>query len=77
MTITRHSCACGWHRDRGSQIEPKNNQPEWDALVINHPRYGTITNAAAAALDIARHDCGEYQAAVTRLRTAGIGRTAA
>jgi hypothetical protein len=73
MTITRHSCACGWYRDRGSQ----KTQPEWDGLVINHPRYGTITNAAAAALDIAQHDCGEHQAALTRLRAAITERTAA
>jgi hypothetical protein len=77
MSITRHSCACGWYRDRGSQAEQDPGHPQWDSTVIDHPLHGTVTNAGAAARDIAVHDCAEHQAALARLRAAIIKRMAA
>lgn len=66
--IVRHHCpaACGWYRDTGHGLDP--SQPAWDTTIISHPLYGTITNAAAAARDIASHDCAEYRASAARLR---------
>jgi hypothetical protein len=69
--IIRRDCprGCGWYRDSGQGRDLYKNESAWDDQVIDHPLYGIVTRATAAARDIAFHDCGEYKAAVARLRT--------
>jgi hypothetical protein len=73
--IIRHWCpdACGWyrdsergrdrHKDKAGKVEPA-----WGEEIITHPLHGAVSKAQAAALDIARHDCGQHRAALARLR---------
>jgi hypothetical protein len=77
--LIRHDCplGCGWHRDTGLGRDLYKNEPAWDEQVITHPLHGTVTNATAAARDIARHDCAEHKQALARRRAALIERTAA
>lgn len=52
---------CGFHR-------PYNAHPDWLEQVIQHPVWGVVTQARAAALDIRWHDCGTYLDALSRAR---------
>jgi hypothetical protein len=52
---------CGWHRDY-------TDSAEWKNRITHHPVYGPITGEALIARDIATHDCGEYAAALRKLR---------
>jgi hypothetical protein len=72
--VIRHDCpnGCGWYRDSGQGRDLHKGETAWDEQVIDHPLYGIVTKATAAARDIAFHDCGEHKAALGRLRAAAI-----